>query len=130
MQGSSWSAAASWAAACCTILAKEGWTDCVLMEKAELTSGSTWHAAGQITHSLGNYAIAKMAGYGIELYQSPGRRDRAVGHLPQVRLAAAWPIRAREVDYLHQIVSIGASLGASLWRSSGPPEIAKVHPVL
>jgi glycine/D-amino acid oxidase-like deaminating enzyme len=27
-------------------LAHEGWTDCLLIEKAELTSGSTWHAAG------------------------------------------------------------------------------------
>jgi dimethylglycine dehydrogenase len=26
-------------------LAHEGWTDCLLIEKAELTSGSTWHAA-------------------------------------------------------------------------------------
>jgi glycine/D-amino acid oxidase-like deaminating enzyme len=32
-------------------LAHEGWSDVVLLEKAELTSGSTWHAAGQITHS-------------------------------------------------------------------------------
>ncbi|MEO0720078.1 MAG: FAD-binding oxidoreductase, partial [Pseudomonadota bacterium] len=30
-------------------LCKEGWTDVLLLEKAELTSGSTWHAAGQIT---------------------------------------------------------------------------------
>ena len=28
-------------------LAKEGWKDLVLIEKGELTSGSTWHAAGQ-----------------------------------------------------------------------------------
>ena len=27
-------------------LAKAGWTDCVLLEKNELTAGSTWHAAG------------------------------------------------------------------------------------
>ena len=30
-------------------LAREGWTDAVLLEKGELTSGSTWHAAGQVT---------------------------------------------------------------------------------
>ncbi|MEM7745432.1 MAG: FAD-binding oxidoreductase, partial [Pseudomonadota bacterium] len=36
-------------------LCKEGWTDVVLLEKAELTSGSTWHAAGQITHSVSHY---------------------------------------------------------------------------
>ena len=29
-------------------LAKAGWTDCVLLEKNELTAGSTWHAAGKV----------------------------------------------------------------------------------
>ena len=29
-------------------LAKAGWTDCVLLEKNELTAGSTWHAAGNV----------------------------------------------------------------------------------
>ena len=36
-------------------LAKRGWTDTVLLERLELTSGSTWHAAGNITH-FGHYA--------------------------------------------------------------------------
>ena len=44
-------------------LCKEGETDLVLLEKAELTSGSTWHAAGQITHSVSHYSLAKMAAY-------------------------------------------------------------------
>ena len=38
-------------------LAREGWTDCVLLEKAELTSGSTWHAAGQVTHSTSSIML-------------------------------------------------------------------------
>ena len=41
----------------------------MLVEKAELTSGSTWHAAGQTTHSVSHYGLAKINGYGIELYQ-------------------------------------------------------------
>eukprot|EP00494_Astrolonche_serrata_P004636 UN04650 len=49
-------------------LCKEGEQDVVLLEKAELTSGSTWHAAGQITHSVSHYSLAKMAAYGTELY--------------------------------------------------------------
>ena len=43
-------------------LAHAGWTDCVLIEKAELTSGSTWHAAGAITHSLANPSLAREQG--------------------------------------------------------------------
>ena len=58
-------------------LCKEGWTDVVLLEKAELTSGSTWHAAGQITHSVSHYGLAKMAAYGTELYP---RLEAETGH--------------------------------------------------
>ena len=51
-------------------LAHEGWTDTLLIEKAELTSGSTWHAAGQITHSVSSYTLANFRKYGCELYAS------------------------------------------------------------
>ncbi len=50
-------------------LCKENETDVVLVEKGELTSGSTWHAAGQITHSVSHYGLAKMAAYGQNLCQ-------------------------------------------------------------
>ena len=33
---------------CLYHLARAGWTDCVLLEKNELTAGSTWHAAGNV----------------------------------------------------------------------------------
>ena len=49
-------------------LPKEGINDVVLFEKAELTSGSTWHAAGQITHSTSSYSLGKCVGYNIDLY--------------------------------------------------------------
>lgn len=50
-------------------LAHEGWgADTVLLEKAELTSGSTWHAAGQITHSTSSYGLGRMVDYNIGLY--------------------------------------------------------------
>lgn len=48
-------------------LAAEGWTDLILLEKAELTSGTTWHAAGQIAHSVSHRGLAKMAAYGTAL---------------------------------------------------------------
>ena len=35
-------------------LVEEGWSDVVLVEKGELTSGSTWHAAGQCPHFNGS----------------------------------------------------------------------------
>ncbi len=50
--------------------AHEGWTDPLLVEKAELTSGSTWHAAGQTTHSVSSHTLANFRKYGCELYVS------------------------------------------------------------
>ncbi len=51
-------------------LAAEGWTDTLLVEKAELTSGSTWHAAGQVTHSVSSYTLATFRKYACEVYAS------------------------------------------------------------
>ena len=53
-------------------LAKAGWRDCVLLEKNELTAGSTWHAAGNIPTFSPNWAIMNMQRYGAELYRSLG----------------------------------------------------------
>ena len=50
-------------------LTKEGWKDVVLVEKGELTSGSTWHAAGLIPHFIGSLSMAKIHYYGSELYK-------------------------------------------------------------
>lgn len=49
-------------------LAHEGWTDTLLIEKGELTSGSTWHAAGLVPHFIGSLNMAKVHAYGAELY--------------------------------------------------------------
>lgn len=50
-------------------LARAGWTDCVLLEKNELTAGSTWHAAGNVPNFAPNWAIMNMQRYGAELYR-------------------------------------------------------------
>ncbi len=49
-------------------LALEGCTDCLLIEKNELTSGSTWHAAGQCPSITGSYNLAKIHAYSNQLY--------------------------------------------------------------
>ncbi len=51
-------------------LAREGWTDCVLIEKAELTSGATWHAAGLVSRMVGGHSLGSMHDYAVELYQA------------------------------------------------------------
>jgi dimethylglycine dehydrogenase len=49
-------------------LTKEGWTDIALVEKGELTSGSTWHAAGLCPNFTQNQTIAQINNYSMELY--------------------------------------------------------------
>ncbi|MDG1739213.1 MAG: FAD-dependent oxidoreductase [Paracoccaceae bacterium] len=49
-------------------LAKKGWTDCVLLEKNELTAGSTWHAAGNVPTFSTSWSIMNMQRYSTELY--------------------------------------------------------------
>ena len=50
-------------------LAKAGWTDCVLLEKNELTSGSTWHAAGNVPTFSSSWSLMNMQRYSAELYR-------------------------------------------------------------
>ena len=53
-------------------LAKAGWKDCVLLEKNELTAGSTWHAAGNVPNFAGSWAVMNMQRYGAAMYRTLG----------------------------------------------------------
>ena len=50
-------------------LAKKGWTDVVLVERKELTSGSTWHAAGLLPLFNVSYSVGQLHKYSVALYQ-------------------------------------------------------------
>ena len=108
-------------------LAHEGWSDVVLLEKAELTSGSTWHAAGQITHSTSSYALGKCVDYNIGLYS--GQLEAETGQsvtwhgCGSLRLAYS----EDEMDWLRHTLSVGHTLGFNI-SLIGPDEIAKLHP--
>jgi len=50
-------------------LARLGWTDCALIEKAELTSGATWHAAGLVSRMIGGQALGSIHDYAVDFYK-------------------------------------------------------------
>ena len=108
-------------------LAHEGWTDVVLLEKAELTSGSTWHAAGQITHSTSSYGLGKCVDYNIGLYS--GGLEAETGQsvtwhgCGSLRLAYS----EDEMDWLRHTLSVGNTLGFNI-SLIGPDKIAELHP--
>lgn len=53
-------------------LAKKGWSDVVLIERRELTSGSTWHAAGLLPLFNLSYSVGQLHKYSVNLYRSLG----------------------------------------------------------
>jgi len=50
-------------------LAKRGWSDVVLLERTELTAGSTWHAAGLLPLFNMSYSVGQLHQYSVELYK-------------------------------------------------------------
>jgi dimethylglycine dehydrogenase len=51
-------------------LAKKGWSECVLVERKELTSGSTWHAAGLLPLFNLSYSVGQIHKYSVKFYQN------------------------------------------------------------
>ncbi|WP_083100288.1 GcvT family protein [Pseudophaeobacter leonis] len=58
-------------AGCSTLyhLTREGWSDVVLVERDELTSGTTWHSAAQVTHFGMNQTMVGLKSHSISLYK-------------------------------------------------------------
>ncbi len=108
-------------------LAKEGWSDVVLLEKAELTSGSTWHAAGQITHSTSSFALGKCVDYNIGLYS--GALEADTGHSVTWHGCGSFRIAYTEdeMDWLRYTLSVGRALNFRI-ELVGPDRIRELHP--
>ncbi|MCW1986856.1 UNVERIFIED_ORG: dimethylglycine dehydrogenase [Sphingomonas sp. R1F5B] len=82
-------------------LAKMGWSDVVLIERKELTSGSTWHAAGLLPLFNLSYSVGKLHQYSVDLYPSlEAETDLNVGfsRVSNIRLANS-PDRMDEYRY-------------------------------
>jgi len=56
-------------------LAELGWDDVVLLERAELTSGSTFHSAGLVGQLRGSVSLTKMMMHSVELYRRVGEES-------------------------------------------------------
>jgi dimethylglycine dehydrogenase len=108
-------------------LAHEGWSDVVLLEKAELTSGSTWHAAGQITHSTSSFGLGKCVDYNIGLYS--GALEAETGQSVTWHGCGSFRLAytADEMDWLRQTLSVGRALGFNI-ELVGPERVRELHP--
>lgn len=107
-------------------LCREGWNDCVLLEKAELTSGSTWHAAGQITHGLAHWGLAQINRYGVEFYRNlEAETGQSVSWHGCGSLRVAY--LDDEVDFIRHILSVGRGVGVPM-EIVAPDEMCQLHP--
>ena len=70
-------------------LAKFGWKDTVLVERDQLTSGTTWHAAGLVSQLGPSAAITKIRKYTLDLYKE---LEKKVDHSAGLRLNGALSI--------------------------------------
>ncbi len=109
-------------------LAKLGWTDSVLLERRELTSGSTWHAAGNTTY-FGPYPkmTALFAGSIRTYLQAEKETGQSVGFhkTGSLRLAAS----ERELELFHVYAPRYANLGIPFHIRS-PEEVSGLHPFI
>ena len=77
-------------------LAKKGWSDVVLIERKELTSGSTWHAAGLLPLFNMSYSVGQIHKYSVALYktlEAETGQDVGFRQVSNIRLAlnpTAW----------------------------------------
>ncbi|KRD69789.1 GcvT family protein [Ensifer sp. ENS10] len=91
-------------------LTKFGWTDVVLLERSELTSGSTWHAAGGMHTINGDPNVAKLQKYTVELYKEIEEYSgQDVGlHMTSGMMLAATKER---FDWMKSILAKGRYMG-------------------
>ncbi len=107
-------------------LAENGWTDTILLEKAELTSGSTWHAAGQIAHAVGSRIMGWINKTSIETYKRvEAETGQSIGwhEVGGLRIATT----DDEVDWMKSIMGVGKLLDLPM-DLVGPEEVSKVNP--
>lgn len=109
-------------------LAKQGMKDVVLLEKSELTAGSTWHAAGLTTYFNPGINVKHLHYYSIQLYSKlEEETGQNVGfHTPGSLRLCTTPERMDEAKYQMQRQGWHK---APQWLVT-PDEIAKMHPLL
>ena len=109
-------------------LVKHGWKDCVLLERNELTSGSSWHAAGQIHTISSDPNISRLQGYTIKLYDELEELSgQSVGH----HATGGFYLASNQTwyDYLKRERSKARYMGLDQEFIS-LKEIAEMHPLI
>ena len=107
-------------------LAEEGETNVMLIEKGELTSGSTWHAAGQCPSLVGNFNLAKIHDYGNRLYP---KLEEKTGQYVSWHASGGIRIARQQadLDWFHSMKGIADNVGFRM-EIIDPAKIKELNP--
>ncbi len=108
-------------------LAKKGWSDVVLVERKELTSGSTWHAAGLLPLFNMSYSVGQIHKYSVQLYRTlEAETGQKVGFsvVGNVRLAT----NQARMDEYHQYAGVARTIGVKV-EFLTPEQVKEIWPL-
>ncbi len=108
-------------------LAKKGWSDVTLVERKELTSGSTWHAAGLLPLFNMSYSVGQLHKYAVDFYPSlEEETGLQVGfqRVSNIRLA----MNRDRMDEYHQYAGVAATIGVQVDFLT-PEQVKEVWPL-
>ena len=109
-------------------LARRGWTDIALLERTQLTAGSTWHAAGLVPSYTRNFNVGRMIARTIEIYEGlEADTGQSVGwhKCGQLRLANT----KERLDEFKSYMSVAEAQGTRA-ELLGPAEARKLWPLI
>ena len=108
-------------------LAKKGWSDVVLCERKELTSGSTWHAAGLMPLFNMSYSVGQIHKYSVKFYQELEKetgQDVGFRQVSNIRLAE----NQDRMDEYRQYAGVAETIGVKV-NFLTPEEVQKAWPL-
>ncbi|MBI29166.1 MAG: 4-methylaminobutanoate oxidase (formaldehyde-forming) [Alphaproteobacteria bacterium MarineAlpha5_Bin11] len=108
-------------------LALKGWSDVVLVERKELTSGSTWHAAGLLPLFNMSYSVGQLHKYAVKLYKTLEKetgQDVGFKVCSNIRLAS----KKERMDEYHQYAGVAQTIGVDV-NFLSPKEVKEIWPL-
>ena len=108
-------------------LARKGWADVLLLERKELTSGSTWHAAGLLPLFNMSYSVGQLHKYSVNLYralEAETGQDVGLRSVGNIRLATT-PDR---MDEYRQYAGVARTIGVQV-EFLTPEQVREIWPL-
>jgi len=108
-------------------LAKKGWSDVVCVERKELTSGSTWHAAGLLPLFNMSYSVGQLHKYAVDFYKTLEKETgKNVGFsvVSNIRLAST----KDRMDEYHQYAGVAQTIGVNV-KFLKPEQVKEIWPL-